>query len=503
MREAQPSPPLKIFVSYSLRDEELCEWFFVHLSQLKRDGLIEPWHDRQITAGTEWAGAIDEHLNSARIIILLVSADFLASDYCNDVEMTRALERSDKGDARVVALILKPCDWQTSRFARLQALPKSLKPIVDWKTEDHGFVDAVKGLRRLFVELRGPGPVRMQVVQTTIRRYPWQWMGGLMLVAALLVCWWLQSSSRRYLKEGSDLLNVGIYVEARPAIQSAKKLNPFSRQAGCALEAIELDAIRFDRIRFEQRLNEANQEYPHCAYLRLLTGENKYRMGDREGALANYHEAVQREPQLAEAYFDMGRILDLEDNPDSALRQYQKAVQISPGTPRYNNNLADLYFRLQDYDRALNEYGQVVKFPLSALEAAKIYRLQGKLDDAIGREEDAIRWLKEPSVQLAEGQNAWALYVNSTGQVRLGLMDEKQCYAELELAVTTFLQGDEGKAATAVAGALGECSSRQPELKDILRWELHRLGSEVPGLTARSDRFVGRFLAGTERAAGK
>ena len=495
MPELRLVPPLKVFLSYSHRDEELCERFVVHLSQLKRDGLIEAWNDRRITAGTEWAGAIDEHLNSAHIIILLVSADFLASDYCNDIEMTRALERRQKGEARVVSVILKPCDWETSRFASLQALPKGGKPVVDWKTEDHGFVDAVKGLRDLIVELCGSGPVRVHVFQTAIRRQPWRWASGLVLAAALLACWRLWSNSQRHLNQGTDLLNVGLYAEAQPALERAKKLNPFSQAAGCGLEAIELNAMRSNRVQFEQRLNQANREYPRCAYLKVLTGDQKYRLADREGAFADYQEAVKREPGLAEAYFDMGRILYLQGNPDSALEQYQKAAQLSPGTPRYRNNLADLYFQRGDYDKAIEQYGQVVEFPLSALEAARIYRLQGKLGDALGREEDAILWLKKPSVQLVEAQSAWAFEVSPTQQVRLVLIDEKECYAELESAVTTFLQGNESRAATVVPVAFGKCSSRQHELKDILKWELRRLGSEVPDLTRRSDEFVGKFLA--------
>ena len=96
MPETSLVPPLRVFLSYSHRDEELCERFLVHLSQLKREGLIAPWSDRLIAAGTDWAGAIDENLNSAHVIILLVSPDFLASDYCNDVEMDRAMERDQK-----------------------------------------------------------------------------------------------------------------------------------------------------------------------------------------------------------------------------------------------------------------------------------------------------------------------------------------------------------------------------------------------------------------------
>ena len=107
-----------------------------------------------------------------------MSPDFLASDYCNDVEMTRAMERNQKGEARVVPVILKPCDWETSRFARFQALPKGGKPVVDWQTYDHGFDNAVQGLRRLILDLCGPAPVGAQVFQMAVRRHPWRWVGG-------------------------------------------------------------------------------------------------------------------------------------------------------------------------------------------------------------------------------------------------------------------------------------------------------------------------------------
>ena len=86
----KPSESSEIFLCYSHKDEKLLKKLETHLSLLRRDKVISIWHDRRIGAGTEWAGAIDEHLNSARIILLLVSADFLASDYCHDVEMERA-----------------------------------------------------------------------------------------------------------------------------------------------------------------------------------------------------------------------------------------------------------------------------------------------------------------------------------------------------------------------------------------------------------------------------
>ena len=81
-------------------------------SILKRQDIITAWYDREISAGTEWEGSIDAHLNTAHVILLLISADFLASDYCYDIELTRAMERHAVGDARVIPVILRDVDWE-------------------------------------------------------------------------------------------------------------------------------------------------------------------------------------------------------------------------------------------------------------------------------------------------------------------------------------------------------------------------------------------------------
>jgi hypothetical protein len=135
------APPIEVFISYSHKDEALREKLGTHLSLLKRQGVIDEWHDRRIGAGQEWAGAIDEHLNSAAVILLLVSPDFLNSDYCYDVEMTRALQRHDAREARVVPVILREVDWRGAPFSKLKALPKDGKAVTSWSSRD-------KGLRR-------------------------------------------------------------------------------------------------------------------------------------------------------------------------------------------------------------------------------------------------------------------------------------------------------------------------------------------------------------------
>lgn len=145
--------PIEIFYSYSHKDESYKEDLITHLSLLKRKGLIKSWHDRCIVAGNDWGGEIDTHLESAGIILLLISPDFIASDYCYDKEMRRAMERHKEGKARVIPIILRKCDWQDAPFGRLQALPKDATPIKKWDDSDEAFADVVEGLKKAIAEL--------------------------------------------------------------------------------------------------------------------------------------------------------------------------------------------------------------------------------------------------------------------------------------------------------------------------------------------------------------
>lgn len=139
---------IKLFYSYSHQDEQLRDELEKHLTLLKREGLVDSWHDRSIPLGKEWAGEIDAHLNNADIVLLLVSSDFLASDYCFDKEMTRAMERHGAGEAVVIPVILRPCDWQSAAFGKLQGAPKNAEPVTTWSNQDEAFLDVAQAIRR-------------------------------------------------------------------------------------------------------------------------------------------------------------------------------------------------------------------------------------------------------------------------------------------------------------------------------------------------------------------
>jgi tetratricopeptide (TPR) repeat protein len=140
---------LSIFISYAPEDEQIRNELEKHLSLLKRQSLIAGWHNRDIKAGTEWKEQIDEHLNNADIILLLISSDFLASDYCYETEMKHAMERHERGEARVLPIILRPVYWQGAPFGKLQALPQNGKPISNWPNPDEAFLDIAKGIRNI------------------------------------------------------------------------------------------------------------------------------------------------------------------------------------------------------------------------------------------------------------------------------------------------------------------------------------------------------------------
>ena len=140
--------PVAVFYAYAHEDEPLREQLENHLRLLSRQGLISEWHDHQILPGAVWAQEIDAHLNSASIILLLISSNFLASDYCYGVEMQRALERHSRGEARVIPIFLRPVDWESAPFAHLQGLPRNGKPVTEWNNQDAAFRNIARELRR-------------------------------------------------------------------------------------------------------------------------------------------------------------------------------------------------------------------------------------------------------------------------------------------------------------------------------------------------------------------
>ncbi len=156
---------VSVFIAYSHVDEEHRKELEKHLSGLRRQGVISTWHDRRIGPGEEVHEQTSEKLEEARIILRLVSADFLASDYCYEVEMIRAMERHEQDAARVIPVTLRPCDWQGAPFRHLNAVPTDGKPVVKHSTLDDGFLEVTRAVRQAVESLGGSTSTRARPVE--------------------------------------------------------------------------------------------------------------------------------------------------------------------------------------------------------------------------------------------------------------------------------------------------------------------------------------------------
>jgi len=162
---------MRLFYSYSHVDEPLRDKLDKHLSALKRTGVISDWHDRKILPGDDFDGKINEHLRLADIILFLVSSDFLASSYIWDVEVSCAMERHNKGEARVIPIMLRPVDLGGVPFEHLLRLPKDGLPVTEWSNQDLGFSNIAQGIRRTVIEMSRKDPGKEHISSPTFSEH--------------------------------------------------------------------------------------------------------------------------------------------------------------------------------------------------------------------------------------------------------------------------------------------------------------------------------------------
>jgi len=141
----QPDSVNVVFL-FSRPDETMRDELANHLATLRRQGLIRDWDNRKIEAGAEWREAIEHRHEAADIFLLFISADFLASDFCHKATR-QAIEQQQSGQALVIPIIIRPCDWANGELARYQSLPSDAKPVTNWFNRDEAWDDVVRGIR--------------------------------------------------------------------------------------------------------------------------------------------------------------------------------------------------------------------------------------------------------------------------------------------------------------------------------------------------------------------
>ncbi len=297
---------INIFFCYAHEDELFLKKLKTHLKPLQRQGLINMWHDRGISAGTEWEQAIKEHLDNAQITLLLVSPDFMDSDYCYGIEMQRAIERHERGEARVIPIILRPVYWQGEPLGKLQALPTDAKPVTDplWQNLDRAFYDVTLGIREVVDEEEQRRKAEEE------RRRTQQWM-----------------------EEGNTYYNAKRYKEALAAFERVIKLDSNSIEAyfrkGAALNALKR----------------------------------------HEEALVAYEQVIKLHPFFADAYYSKGDTLSYLERYKEALVAYERAIELAHSYPEAYNGKGSVLSYLERHEEALAAFEQAIELKSNYAEA--------------------------------------------------------------------------------------------------------------------------------------
>ncbi len=386
---------IEIFCCYAREDQGLMKALRKHLMPLQRRGLITIWSDIEIEAGDAWEDAIKKHLESAHIILLLISSDFMASDYCYSTEMERALERHTKGEALVIPIILRPTAWKGAPFDKLQVTPTNAKPVTDsrsWISIDEALNDVIEHLTPVVFELLLP----------------------------------------RYIDEAMQLVKQGKHLEALALYERALNQNaeyvPALYGKGAALFLLE----RYEEslVAYEQAI-QASSDHPDARYYYGKASVLRKLQRDEE-CLAAYDEAIRLNPRRVLVYKEKANLLQ-------KLERYEEAIQVLDQLTRIDHeNAAEHYLlqgklleRLARYDQALEAYNNAIKLDSNGAWAETLFQRKGDLLLDLKRYEEAADAYKQAIQRNAK----IAVYHENMGKALLELNRYEEALAAYESCI--------------------------------------------------------------------
>ena len=321
---------IKIFYCYAHEDKALRDELEMHLSSLKHNKQITTWYDGQIEPGKERQHEIEIQLNTAHIILLLVSPHFMASDYCYGVEMQQATKRHNAGKACVIPIILRRVIWEDAPFSKLQILPTNGIPVTRWQDRDEALWDVAKGIRKVVEEM-------LSSLKSEVERLQEE---------QLLASKALEEHKRYHhiLEAYDDAINLGskdsnifglranalnnleLYEEALESCDKAISLDPDNITAhankGYALNRLERFEEGLDACEKVIRLDSSYATaYNNKGY--ALMGLKRY-----NEALEAYNQAIRLEPSEGITYRNIGDVLISLKRPEEAEQAYKKAYEL-------------------------------------------------------------------------------------------------------------------------------------------------------------------------------
>lgn len=349
---------IEIFFCYAREDEELLKGLEKQLHALKLQGIIDVWHDRQISAGSDWEREIDNHLNSAHIILLLVSPDFMMSSYCYSKEMVRAMERHERGEAYVIPVILRPVYWQGAPFGKLQALPTDAKAVASrhWYNLDEAFYDVAQGIyaavQKLTPNLAAKVEIKRSVESSLPPPVALTFPRPRPIVKA-------QKTKEQWMEEGKRFTDLKQYSEALIAYEEALRLDPNDANAyyskGASLGELE---------RYEEELAAYDQtiyldpKYVN-AYINKSAALNELKR--YKEALVICEQAIRLDPYDPATYINKGNALNELKRYEEGLEACEQAIRLNSKDVIAYNNKGNALYGLRRYEEAVAIYEQAIR----------------------------------------------------------------------------------------------------------------------------------------------
>lgn len=293
--------------------------------------------------------------------------------------------------------------------------------------------------------------------------------------------------------EGDNALNLGRYADAQRIFEAEFKNNPQNKQAAWGLKLAQTRQ-KFFQPEFRDELDLLYKQAPNDPYVNLFVGEFFAAKHQPDQALKYLNKAIELNPKLAEAHYDLAMLYEGLGSPDTAKVASLKAIEISP-TPKYRNNLGNLYFKQHHYEDAIREYGRNKEFPLSALESAKIYWRLEYLSQALSYQKQAVEWLEDKSIMnKPENREPWYLEIQPGKKMELNKLSEKQGYAYFSLGISLYLQGDKSGAESMIRKVYDLRLSRREDLNKLISAELDALVQANSSFTEQVSSFKKLYL---------
>ncbi|BAY27419.1 TPR repeat-containing protein [Calothrix sp. NIES-2100] len=418
---------IEVFISYHQKDEELREELEKHLATLLREQLITSWHKREIIAGQEFQAEINKYLKRAGLILLLVSPDFIASDYHWTVEVTRALEQNAAGKARVIPVLLRHADWDNPPIDKLSPLPNNRKPIKSWSDRDEAFLEVVKGIRQEVARLVASSnysppkdssanqkPLALKPAADNAPSQPGnQVETDLTLELPLNIAELTYGAEKKIaLEDGSITVTVpsGFSPGKKLRIRGKGKLNPITNQRGdLYLKVVSLQKVEVSLEDYQQKLRRYEQElikvlqweYPLSEHSRegLKNYQQMLKLRDEDVTLLEEQVIVQeqekRQDKVTSLINEADRLHDEDKKFEEAALKYQAAIRLDPNSVLAHNNLGFVLDSLGRLEAAIASFQTALRLDPNYAPAhynlGYVLHKLGRLEAAIASYQTALR----------------------------------------------------------------------------------------------------------------